>query len=91
MRVSTSQFYYQNSLQLSNKQSDVNEQVQYLSSGKRVLSAKDDAVAYGTLAGYKDELAGIEKYQRNIIQAENRNNLLDTSFYSTIETTFYPS
>jgi flagellar hook-associated protein 3 FlgL len=80
MRVSTSQFYYQNSLQLSNKQSDVNEQVQYLSSGKRVLSAKDDAVAYGTLAGYKDELAGIEKYQRNIIQAENRNNLLDTSF-----------
>ena len=80
MRVSTAQFYFQNSQQLTNKQSSVNEQVNYLSSGKRVLSAKDDAVAYGTLAGYKDELANIEKYQRNITQAENRNSLQDISF-----------
>lgn len=80
MRVSTAQFYFQNSQQLSSKQSSVNEQVNYLSSGKRVLTAKDDAVAYGTLAGYKDELASIEKYKRNITQAENRNSLQDTSF-----------
>ncbi len=80
MRVSTAQFYFQNTLQLSNKQSEVNDQVKYLSSGKRVLTAKDDAVAYGTLAGYKDGLAGIEKYQRNITQAENRNDLQDISF-----------
>jgi flagellar hook-associated protein 3 FlgL len=85
MRVSTAQFYFQNSQQLSNKQSDVNNQVNYLASGKRVLTAKDDAVAYGTLAGYKDELANIEKYQRNITQAENRNSLQDTSFANAEE------
>ncbi|MFD2168126.1 flagellar hook-associated protein FlgL [Thalassotalea euphylliae] len=80
MRVSTAQFYFQNSLQLSNKQTDVNDQIEYIASGKRVLTAKDDAVAFGTLVGYKDELAAIEKYQRNITQAENRNSLVDTSF-----------
>jgi len=80
MRVSTAQFYFQNSLQLGNKQSDVNEQIGYISSGKRVLTAKDDAVAFGTLAGYKDGLNNIEKYQRNITQAENRNSLQEVSF-----------
>ncbi|OKY24708.1 MULTISPECIES: flagellar hook-associated protein FlgL [Thalassotalea] len=80
MRVSTAQFYYQNSLQLSNKQSGVNDQIGYISSGKRVLTAKDDAVQFGTLTGYKDELANIEKYKRNISQAESRNSLIETSF-----------
>ncbi len=80
MRVSTQQFYFQNSQQLSNKQTDVNDQVKYLASGKRVLTAKDDAVSYGTLAGYKDSLANIEKYQRNLTQAENRNSLQEVSF-----------
>lgn len=80
MRVSTPQFYFQNSQRLSNKQSDVNQQMQYISSGKRVLTAKDDAVAYGTLSGYKDELASLEKYQRNITQSENRNYLQENSF-----------
>lgn len=82
MRVSTAQFYFQNTQQLSNKQSEVNDQVKYLSSGKRVLTAKDDAVAYGTLAGYKDELNAIDKYQRNLTQAENRNTLQEVSFSS---------
>ena len=85
MRVSTAQFYFQNSQQLTNKQSSVNDQINYLSSGKRVLTAKDDAVSYGTLAGYKDELANIEKYQRNITQAENRNSLQDISFANAEE------
>ena len=82
MRVSTQQFYFQNAQQLSNKQTDVNDQVKYLSSGKRILTAKDDAVSYGTLAGYKDGLANIEKYQRNLNQAENRNSLQEVSFAS---------
>jgi flagellar hook-associated protein 3 FlgL len=80
MRVSTAQFYFQNSQRLSNKQSDVNEQTQYISSGKRILTAKDDAVAFGTLAGYKESLSNIEKYQRNITQAESRNSLQENSF-----------
>jgi flagellar hook-associated protein 3 FlgL len=60
MRVSTSQFYFQNSQQLSSLQSDVNDQVKYLSSGKRVLTAKDDAVSYGTLSGYKEAQQNIK-------------------------------
>jgi len=80
MRVSTAQFYLQSTLQMSNKTSDVNEQMAYLTSGKRVLTAKDDAVQYGTLVGYNESLANIEKYQRNIIQAESHNNLQETVF-----------
>ena len=44
MRVSTAQFYLQSAQLMSQKSSDVNEQMDYLSSGKRVLTAKDDAV-----------------------------------------------
>jgi flagellar hook-associated protein 3 FlgL len=77
MRVSTAQFYQQSTLQMSQKTSDVNEQMAYLTSGKQVLTAKDDAVSYSTLAGYKDDLANIEKYKRNITQAESHNNLQD--------------
>ncbi len=84
MRVSTAQFYYQNSERLSTKQSDVNDQMKYISSGKRVITAKDDAVSYGTLVGYKNELTNIEKYKRNITQAENRNSLQDTAFENSV-------
>jgi flagellar hook-associated protein 3 FlgL len=80
MRVSTAQFYFQNAQQISNKSSDVNNQVEYISSGKRILTAKDDAVSFGTLSGYKEDMVNIDKYKRNIIQAENRNTLLETSF-----------
>ena len=45
-----------------------------------MLTAKDDAVAFTALSGYKDEAAAIEKYQRNIIKADNRNSLQETSF-----------
>jgi flagellar hook-associated protein 3 FlgL len=79
MRVSTAQFYIQSGLQMSTQQTDLNEQVNYISSGKRVVTAKDDAIAYGTLAGYKNDLASIDKYQRNITQAENHNSLIDTT------------
>jgi flagellar hook-associated protein 3 FlgL len=80
MRVSTAQFYFQSSQQISNKSSDVNDQIGYISSGKRILTAKDDAVSFGTLAGYKEGLQNLEKYERNITQAENRNSLQEVSF-----------
>ncbi|GHF80263.1 flagellar hook-associated protein FlgL [Thalassotalea marina] len=80
MRISTAQFYYQNSQRLTDKQSNVNDQMKYISSGKRVLTAKDDAVSFGTLTGYKSEIENIEKYQRNITIGENRNSLIETSF-----------
>jgi len=65
---------------MSNKTADVNEQMAYLSSGKRILTAKDDAIQYGTLAGYNDSLANIDKYQRNITQAESHNNSQEVIF-----------
>ena len=84
MRISTAQFYFQNTQQITQQQINVNEQSAFLSSGKRVLTAKDDAVGFGTLVGFKDELAKIEKYQRNITIAENRNSLQETAFSSAI-------
>lgn len=83
MRVSTAQFYFQNGQQMSTKQADLNQQSAYLSSGKRVLTAKDDAVAYSTLSGYQNEIQNIAKYNRNITQAENRNNLQEVAFSNT--------
>jgi flagellar hook-associated protein 3 FlgL len=82
MRVSTAQFYIQSGVKMSDQQSSLNEQVNHISTGKRVVTAKDDAIAYGTLAGYKNDLANIDKYQRNITQAENHNSLIDTSLAS---------
>jgi len=78
MRVSTAQFYYQNGLQMSNKQSVVNDQAAYISSGLQVLTAKDDAISYSALTGFKESLASIERYNSNITQAESRNSLQDT-------------
>lgn len=80
MRVSTAQFYLQSSNQMTSKSADVNERMAYLSSGKRVLTAKDDAVSFGSLAGYKDDLANIEKYKRNIDRAESHNNSQEVVF-----------
>ena len=80
MRVSTAQFYLQSAQQMSQKSADVNEQMEHLSSGKRVLTAKDDAVAYGTLSGFNNDLANIEKYKRNITMAENHNSMQEVIF-----------
>jgi len=80
MRVSTAQFYQQSALQMSSKTSDVNEQMAHLSSGKRVHTAKDDAVQYSTLMGFKESLSNIDKYQRNITQAESHNSLQEVVF-----------
>jgi len=85
MRVSTAQFYFQNGLQMSQKQTMVNDQSAYISSGLSVLTAKDDAVSYSALAGYKEELASIERYQSNITQAESRNGLQDTLLGSSTD------
>ena len=82
MRVSTAQFYFQSTQQFGGLQTKVNEHAEHLSSGKRIMTAKDDAVAFGTLAGLKEGQSSIDKYQRNIIQAENRNTLQDISFSS---------
>ena len=80
MRVSTAQFYFQSAQMMSQKTSEVSDQMAHISSGLRVHTAKDDAVSYGTLSGLKDDLANIEKYKRNIIMAESDNNLQEVVF-----------
>ncbi|WP_159818328.1 flagellar hook-associated protein FlgL [Colwellia sp. 20A7] len=80
MRVSTAQFYFQSAQMMSQKTSEVSDQMAHISSGLRVHTAKDDAVSYGTLSGLKDDLANIEKYKSNIIMAESDNNLQDVVF-----------
>jgi len=80
MRVSTAQFYFQSSQMMSQKTSEVSDQMAHISSGLRVHTAKDDAVSYGTLSGLKDDLANIDKYKRNIIMAESDNNLQEVVF-----------
>ncbi|MCH2057771.1 MAG: flagellar hook-associated protein FlgL [Thalassotalea sp.] len=82
MRVSTSQIFMQSTTFMMNNESALNEQSAYLSSGKQVLTAKDNGVQYGTLIGYKDELQNIDLYRRNITQATNRNSLSEVSFSS---------
>jgi flagellar hook-associated protein 3 FlgL len=80
MRVSTAQFYFQSAQMMSQKTSEVNDQMAHISSGLRIHTAKDDAVSYGTLSGLKDDLANIEKYKRNITMAESDNNLQEVVF-----------
>tara|TARA_B100000809_G_C15087926_1_gene512126 strand:- start:497 stop:1705 length:1209 start_codon:yes stop_codon:yes gene_type:complete len=80
MRVSTAQFYLQSAHLMNQKSAEVNEQMEHLSTGKRVNTAKDDAVAYGTLAGFNSDLANIEKYKRNITMAENQNSMQEIIF-----------
>ena len=73
MRISTSQFYQTSSLSITAKQTQLNEQMPQLSSGKRIITAKDDAVATPTLLALKQELSSLERFERNINQATNRN------------------
>ena len=57
-------------------------QIKYLSSGKKVLTAKDAPVENNTLQGYKNELQSIEQFKTNITQAENKNNRQEVSLSS---------
>lgn len=79
MRISTYQFFTLNSTNITRTSSNLNDQVAYLSAGKRVLTAKDDSISTGRLLGLKDELSAIEKYQKNIIQVQNRSTVEETS------------
>jgi flagellar hook-associated protein 3 FlgL len=79
MRISTQQFYRTSTINMSKLQFEVQEQSKYISSGKQVLTAKDAPVNNSTLAGLKEELRSIARFDKNIIQAENHNNRQETS------------
>jgi len=73
MRISTSQFYSFNSSAITAKQSQLNDMMPHLSSGKKIITSKDDAVATPTLLALKEELSTLDRFERNINQATNRN------------------
>lgn len=82
MRVSTFQFYQTSANNIGRKAAELTAQSPYISDGKRVLTAKDDPVANGTISGLKEELARMEQYNRNIDSAEAANVLGETVFAS---------
>ena len=86
MRVSTSQFYMQSAHNMNARNSEVNEKATYIDSGKRVLTAKDDSVAFSSLAGYKDGINQIAQYNRNITLSKGSNTQTETAFAVTQET-----
>ncbi|MBU2894914.1 flagellar hook-associated protein FlgL [Colwellia sp. D2M02] len=80
MRVSTSQFYLQSAQNMAARNTDVHKQATYIDSGKRVLTAKDDAVSYSSLAGYKEGINQISQYTRNITLSTGSNQQTETAF-----------
>ena len=74
MRISTSQFYQSNTTNIIDSQSRVNQSVLNLSSGKRVVTAGDDAVAANSILNIKQEQALIGQYKSNITFADARIN-----------------
>ncbi|GAA0815486.1 flagellar hook-associated protein FlgL [Colwellia asteriadis] len=83
MRVSTSQFYLQSAQNMAARNTDVHKQATYIDSGKRVLTAKDDAVSYSSLAGYKEGINQISQYTRNITLSTGSNQQTETAFEVT--------
>ncbi|MBA6233388.1 MULTISPECIES: flagellar hook-associated protein FlgL [unclassified Colwellia] len=83
MRISTSQFYQISANSMSKMQSDLQDQVKYLSAGKQVLTAKDAPIQNISLGGIKEELRSIERFETNITQAVNHNNRQEVSLSNT--------
>lgn len=84
MRISTNQFYLRNTTNIIDRQSDVNQSILNLSSGKRVETAGDDVVATNSILNIRQEQALISQYQTNITFAESRLNVEESSI-STAE------
>lgn len=70
-RVSTYQFNTSFAKQVNNTQSKFNKLSQQISSGKRVTSVTDDAVAAKGIIKANAQLADIETYLANLKQADN--------------------
>ena len=74
MRISTAQFFQTPLNGMSNSTSELTELADKLSSGERVRTASDDAIAYNVISNIDLQLSVTGQYQRNIDLAEARNN-----------------
>jgi flagellar hook-associated protein 3 FlgL len=88
MRLSTFSFYKTNTLNITRQQSNVNESIIHLSSGKRVITAGDDAVATHSILNFRQEVVVTEQYQRNVDFANSRIGAEESSLSSTEDVLF---
>lgn len=61
------------------------QQQEILSSGKRINRPSDDPVGIGKVLDYRKSLASFEQYDRNIQQAQNRIEFMETTLESVEE------
>jgi len=71
-RISTSMMYSQSVASMGAKQSRLNQLESQLSSGQRLVTAKDDPVAAGTAVGLDRALAAITRFGENANNVQNR-------------------
>ncbi|MGE8214338.1 MAG: flagellar hook-associated protein FlgL, partial [Stenotrophomonas sp.] len=71
-RISSNMMYDQSVALMLSKQSKLNHLEQQLSTGKKIVSAKDDPVGSGTAVGMDRVLAELEKLGSNANTAQNR-------------------
>lgn len=71
-RISTSMMYSQSVSSMTAKQSRLNQLEAQLSSGQRLVTAKDDPVAAGTAVGLDRALAAITRFGENANNVQNR-------------------
>ena len=79
-RVSNYQIYNINSYDIGKMHQELNGQIPYISSGKRIMSAKDDPSSNQTVKALDEELIQQNKYLRNINYIKNRNETIESNF-----------
>ncbi|MCF5930322.1 flagellar hook-associated protein FlgL, partial [Xanthomonas perforans] len=78
-RISTSMMYSQSVASMGAKQSRLNQLESQLSSGQRLVTAKDDPVAAGTAVGLDRALAAITRFGENANNVQNRLGLQENA------------
>ena len=78
-RISTSMMYSQSVSSMTAKQSRLNQLEAQLSSGQRLVTAKDDPVAAGTAVGLDRALAAITRFGENANNVQNRLGLQENA------------
>lgn len=85
MRIATLQSFNLGLNAILDAQSSVNKTQQQVSSGRRVLTPADDPIASTKILQLQQDLAQRDQYDRNMIAAENRLNLEESSLSSVTD------
>jgi flagellar hook-associated protein 3 len=85
MRISTPLQYLQHKIALLERQTDLNQSIEKLSSGKKVTTAGDDPIAAVTIENLKQYNVVIDQYQSNITDARYRMGTAENNIASMEE------